>query len=588
MQSDSESIQKFLSEITSIAEDRGETKDKAFTAWIAENILGIEDSSVIDETIEVGGSNDLGIDFFYINNKPDEENSISWGQAKFSEDLNHTLTREEFEDFVNTIDRLEDPLPSANSVFKDKAGEFATYKNYFKKRMILVFTGSLSQQVKELLNDLEFVTSHKDPDVEWEILDLDKILQHVTVATTLPLSISYDSDILVKKDEESEKQSVIGFVKAKEIVRICTDNRNRNRVFLENPRESLGVNRTNKGIMETLQDERQKKKFWKLNNGITATCSDMRPSDSSYNTFEFDNFKIVNGRQTTWALTRNRGLLDDSVTVQLIVHHTADDDERDKISRTTNTQNPIKATDIVTNYSALRNLNLDFKRNHTKWFFEIQRGGYRVLSREEKTKYTIRRRLEKEPMARRYWAYNRKPHFAINVPEKELFLVDKNFEDTFGNSKAFDFILPHIFYTILDELDKKWKNDSTKKQYWKYLHKRIVKFYILSFISHTLSEMDPIQKGNIEKKIYELFTELKEGEPLPKELFQIGEMSFNNFMLILNSLTSGPSHPPMDEDELRKFLIHNDYVENLLSQKMYQNNTQPDPIYDALTAILSE
>ena len=584
---DQEAKDKFLSEIAILAQERNETVDDAFSAWIVENLLGIDDSQSIDEAVEIGGKNDFGIDFFHVNDKTDEENFISWGQAKFSKTLDKKITREEFNDFVVTVGKLESPPPTANRVLQTKSDEFNSYKNRFSKRMLLVFTGELNQQVKDMLNDNIYVASKKDPNTTWEIIDLEKILQFVTVPTTLPLTISFEKPFLKINDPVTKKDSLLGYVKGKEIVRICSDPKNKNRMFLENPRESLGITNTNKGISNTLKNPDLKQNFWKLSNGITATCSKISDETDADNKFLFENFKIVNGRQTSWSLTQNKGLVDDTVTVQLIVHNTADQDERNMISKTTNSQNPIKPADIITNDPLIRKLDIDFKK-YNKWFFEIQRGGFRILSKPEKTIFTKRRCLEKEPMARRFLAFNGKPRWAITVTEKELFLIPQNINILFENSKAIDFINSHIFYRILLELDKNWKDDDTKLNDWKYLHKVIVKFYILALIGDTLEQMNSSEKKDVLKNIYDRFNQIDNDSKLDPKLLEIGSAAYYNFRIMFGDLTS-LNQGIMDDDEMKKFLFkEEDFYEKLKNKKRLQKNILPDPIDDKLKFFISQ
>ena len=80
--------QKFLEEIDEIV-DTGVEEGEAFSRWICRNWLRIEDEQDEDDAVEVGGSGDRSVDFFWMDETPDtrEEQSINWGEAKFSRNL---------------------------------------------------------------------------------------------------------------------------------------------------------------------------------------------------------------------------------------------------------------------------------------------------------------------------------------------------------------------------------------------------------------------------------------------------------------------------------------------------------------------
>ena len=50
-------------------------------------------------------------------------------------------------------------------------------------------------------------------------------------------------------------------------------------------------------------------------------------------------------------------------------------------------------------------------------------------------------------------AFTKKPHDSINIGKHELF-NDKNIESIFRNTRAMDFIIPHIFAWTIKEYIK--------------------------------------------------------------------------------------------------------------------------------------
>ena len=580
MSSTDETIGKiFLDEINELAAERGETLDKAFSSWIVSSVLDKTENSEIDEIVEIGHSGDYGIDFFDINEDPDEESIITFGQAKFSTTLDKEVTREELETFLLSRGRLETPPLSANETFKKKAKEFQQCVGRYRVRMIYAVTGELNTQAKNLLNDPIERQKFVDPDATIEIYDLPKILAQIQTLETLPLSIKFDGTVLQRIDIATGKPSLHGFVKGKEIIK--TYENNKARIFLENPRESLGTTSTNKEIATTLKDSVKKSKFWKLNNGITAVCRTLKESETEANTWQFDNFKVVNGRQTTFSLWDNKGYVDDTVLVSLTVHTAPTEEERNDISASTNTQNPIKPADLVTNYPEIKKLFIEFQRI-PGWYFERQRGAFKLLDKANKTKITKRRVIEKAKGARLYKAFHQMPFEAVKSGEKDIFITD--YDSIFKDRKPIDFILPHIFYKLLEELTLYWKKEPSKLIQYSYLRLSVVQYYILSFLADSFNDISSPDKEKVEQKIIDLFSKIKKNDSIPKSLLEISESAFNSF---LQSLYVFSGKTTWEDKEMKeKLLERKNLISDLINtKKINAGYLGSDPIKDKLLAL---
>ena len=185
----------------------------------------------------------------------------------------------------------------------------------------------------------------------------------------------------------TKKTSVFGFVFAENIQKITK--KHKGTIFKENPREQLGKNSvTFHDIKETLVDDNEKKKFWKYNNGITATCESLEKK--SDNEFLIKDFKIVNGRQTTYSFEEFIGSLDD-VEVSIAIHEVIDEAEGRKISQTTNTQNPIKPIDRISGWPELKTLESKCKREYPEFYFERQTKSFTSEPTKIRRKITKRR-----------------------------------------------------------------------------------------------------------------------------------------------------------------------------------------------------
>jgi len=579
--------EKFFEILEKLSEDRDETIDKVFTAWLAENVFFLDNEDDIDRCIEVGSSGDWGIDFFHMENNPSKDQYIAWGQAKFSKNFDYVLDRKDFEEFVNTINILEDPPLSSKKALKDISDDFMNSRTRISpKRMYFFFCGKMSEQVKELLNDSEWIAKKKDPDTQWLFYDATKILELIEAPETPSLTIEFTPNVMNVSDNITGKKSLVGYIKASEVARLYSDPVIRNTINNLNLREYQGRTKFNQGIADTLNNDAEKSKFWKFNNGITATCELISDDTNSSTEYRFKNLKIVNGRQTSMTLYKKESLLDDNVTVKIIIHETVDNEERSLISKYTNTQNAIKASDIITNKELITKLAIQFTK-FPNWFFETQRGHYNMLDKKSKNKFTKKRRLEKEPMSRKYLAFVGDPYFAIKTRDEELLLVESNFNRIFKDKCPMDFIVSHIFYQLIEEIDEKWKNSSDEKlqKRWPYIHKRIIKFYMLGFIKNSLDNLESSEKENILKNIFDNYDELKTGDEIEQKYLDIVIAAFNEFKVLYSEKNPHETEDYTDDD-VKKYLLKYNYFPILQEHKESKMELYPDAILAKLKKVI--
>lgn len=534
----------FIQQIDDIAEQFGIAKHEAFPRWICQNILGITDEGQIDEAISIGGRGDYGIDVFHADENGDAiEQYICWIQAKFSESLNHVVNREEMESFASTLGHLKACPDGANKIFKQKSTEFVKMdarNPHIQKRLIFAVTGRINDQVRNLIyNDrwkrdrLGFGT---DSNVHLEILDLNGILSRMVVPHTPTLRIKFDGDVIERSDETTGKKSIAGYVSASSLVNLAKDHRET--LFLENPRQTIGHTApTHKAILNTLSDDTMRKKFWKLNNGITAICTALGATDDP-GSYRVDNFKIVNGRQTTYTLEDSPHPIDD-VFLSMIIHEAVDDMERNQISEATNTQNPIKPVDLVTNYPEMTELVLQCRREFDDFYFERQTNGFSSAKKSTQQRVTRRRVMKKSAAARAYYAYAISPVDA-SMPDKVLFSVigDPNhYEIVFKGRDIKDLIIPHIFMQALIALHREWcrelkvdQSDETARNKG-IISKDTIRYYILRFIYESMMDIDDSTREEIKKTIIQRFRELKDADAMPDALLSVADAAYKTFIL---------------------------------------------------------
>lgn len=535
---------QFQREIKIMCKDADIKDYQAFPRWICKNILDIRDEDAIDEAVAIGGAHDYGIDIFYLDDDDlDEAEQCVWiAQVKFSETLNYRVTKEEILSFRETVKYLENCPENANSAFKQKSMAFKKIKQAnprLKIIMLFAVTGTLNDQADKIIKS---ECGSLPPDKSIQILDLNEILSHLRMPHTPKIKISFDGNVINRVDPTTTKKSVMGHVNAAALIKSIK--LYKRSIYLENPREYLGKSTpTNKEIMKTVGDEQLRKKFWKLNNGITAICDDFYASQDS-NTFTVTNFKIVNGRQTTFTLEKSNESIDE-IFVTLTIHETADSDEHDLISQATNTQNPIKPIDLITNSNKLYDLVSQCKARQRGFYFERQTRGFDYENSLTQLRITPRRVLEKNKTARAYYAYAIDPSGAM-MPDKYLFSLAEPtyYDEIFQDRKIEELIIPHIFMTILGVLCSNWKKTASGSnsddgnacpEYADIFNKKITKYFILRFINLSMMDIEKDERANIEKRIIEIFQKLKKNDPIPKLLLNIVDITCKSFMLWFNA-----------------------------------------------------
>ena len=209
----------FSDQIADICEQMGVAPHDAFPRWICQTILGIAEEGSIDEAISIGGSNDYGVDVFHADvDSDDTDQYVCWIQAKYSEGLDHIVTREELDSFAGTLYSMRNCPEPANHTFKQKSREFASMEKRYpgiKKKMIFVAAGRLNAQAESLTRDQKWLEdkfgSEYGTTLDFEVYDLDKILSYMIMPHTPNLRIKFDGGTIRRTDEKTSKETVTGY-----------------------------------------------------------------------------------------------------------------------------------------------------------------------------------------------------------------------------------------------------------------------------------------------------------------------------------------------------------------------------------------
>ena len=263
-------------------------------------------------------------------------------------------------------------------------------------------------------------------------------------------------------------------------------------IFSGNPRTYLGSgkkkNKINLGIMETI--DQQPGNFWAYNNGITALVNDYTlPSDNGRNVLSICGITIINGAQTTGAISSVEALKDAWVPIRFIVCN--DVNITDDIISNNNKQNEILPSDLRSNDKTQNRLREEFAP-YTKLYYS---GGRRGNVRPSRSKEI----LDPFVVAQALLAFHGDCVTAYNS-KNELWSNDHLYSSIFPeNLTAKHIIFTYSLARSIDsyklELQQKADNrtDSEEKQH-KYLSKRGSKMLFLYTVSRCM-------EGVIGKKI---------------------------------------------------------------------------------------
>ena len=630
---DNNAVDSFLEEIQEFCDEQEEKcvdgslkkwydltdtqRSEALSRWACSRILEISEADE-DDAVEIGGKSDYELDIFHIKNTGEQSKQyIAWAQVKFGRDLDYVIDRKEMLDITQSIDRLEIPPVNANETFKQKAADFKKAGGRdaeATKYILVIVAGKLNTDAQDewdIFKQRVKTMGCKGGEIILELYDRTRILQNIIDPVTPTFKIEFDECVLPRKDRKTSKESVIGFVKAEEIKKHTVNNKDT--IFSLNPRQQLGSKSiTYQPILDTLASP-DAKRFWKLSNGITAVCDSFKLIPNSLPiTYEVENLKIVNGRQTTYALEKATCSISD-VEVSISIHQIGTDREEGRlISRTTNTQNKVHEIDLISTWDEPRAFAQECENKFKMFYYERQTAGFDQAKKKVQQRVTPRRKLGKEITARTCYAYEVDPVGAMMLVTKlfnpadqreyaKVFRkpwvtggkIDKDKLPTkIGEPKEIrDLLIPHIFREMIIGLEKKWikeiKTEEKRQTQIKsvggtvskkeerdlkdkirnkaIIHKDIVRYFLIHFIKLSMEEiLDQNIRNKIENKIIEEFSILAKNTSLSSlnGFMEIADATYFEFMRcyvqnkkesypphILNS--SDPDMKPSDDDIMK-------------------------------------
>ena len=219
----------------------------------------------------------------------------------------------------------------------------AKYKKNPILRLFYVTTGSWTEppQAKVLIADrtAALLALNRFSQVTFQPIgatELQKLYRRASSAWTATAQIAHPHSI---HKISGVQESFIGIIKCKEFLKlISSDNGMLKDVFYENIRDYDPSSVVNAGIASALRSN-IRDAFVLFHNGVTIVTRQLnRVGDH----FEFVDYQIVNGCQTSHILYQNRDLIDDSTFIPIKLVHSSNDEIVNGIIHGTNSQNTVQ------------------------------------------------------------------------------------------------------------------------------------------------------------------------------------------------------------------------------------------------------
>lgn len=257
-------------------------------------------------------------------------------------------------------------------------------------------------------------------------------------------------------------------------------------LFSGNPRTYLGSgkkkNKINLGIKESI--DKSPNNFWAYNNGVTALVTDYYPPEDENGHLSITGITIINGAQTTGAISNVETLKDAWVPIRFIV--CSDTNIIDEIINNNNKQNEILPSDLRSNDITQNRLRAEFEPYTGLYYSGGRRGNVRP--------YRSKVILDPYLVAQSLLAFHGDCVTAYNS-KNELWSNDKQYSRVFPeNLTAEHIIFTYSLARSIDkyklELQKKGEEriDIEEKQH-KFLAKRGSKMLFLYTVSRCLESI---------------------------------------------------------------------------------------------------
>jgi len=321
------------------------------------------------------------------------------------------------------------------------------------------------------------------------------------------------------EDTTGKVRALIGEINAFNFLKSLLDDNDDliENVFNENIRVYLRKHtRINKQIYSSIESREENFKFFFYNNGITAICDSYSHPNTDSPIVELKNFQIVNGGQTIHSIYEayKNGLEENIKNIYLLlrIYEVKERAIGQTIARFTNTQNPVRSRDVMSNDAVQVKLQKELQREG--WWYERKKYEYRDRGIDNEKK------IDAEKLGQVILSfYLEKPGSAKNK-KQEIF--GNFYNEIFNEDKISTeyVLLPYLLYKEIEKDIKKFqqkvkklKRENKLKELEKVLNKDefllYAHYYLLLGLKLLAEKESILLKLENKKKIFQNYQRVK-------------------------------------------------------------------------------
>lgn len=334
---DSTDLTDILESVSELASRAGISTHRSFTAWYAINMHDQDEDDALSSAAMDGG-NDQGIDLVFAD---DSTRTIYVIQGHCGENHAKVTPKSKWSDVVSAIPFFED-TDSLREVGRDElADQIDSVKTDSAEYAVAFGLVSLGRKNASITKAVDATRKSKTFEkYQYFYLAQEEVKEQYDALIESERGIAEDQLAFagnIIEDSGEYGRAWIGNVSAQELIRLHKTYSNQ--LFAGNVRLFLGTRKggINEQIIKTASETPGL--FWALNNGVSIIADTATPKKGKKNTLTLRRFSVVNGCQTTHALSQANASKDCKVLVRVIA---AKDAVKNDVVRFNNSQNAIK------------------------------------------------------------------------------------------------------------------------------------------------------------------------------------------------------------------------------------------------------
>ena len=345
-----------------------------FIAWYLRNIYNLDEIQA--KECMTDGADDKKIDAVFIDN---DNSLIHIIQGKF---YNGSVSGEPVQEcnaLFSNLRNLEQLQNNGNDKIKQKVSEISNaLEDEYKISIELITTGSLTQSaLADFYTYKQQIAEQDELPAELILIDNDALkiryddaLNKMTPYITHSFNLEKRKFIELNLDGTKAVIVALPLTECYKIKGIMDGS-----LFRKNVRQSLGLNKINKGISSTIRNNPQD--FFFYHNGITAVCSSFKIENDI---LTVNGLNVVNGCQSLTTIANCSESIKQNKKGYILFrfYEIGDDNEGaakgDKISTFTNSQSAVKARDLRSNDKVVLSIQKAYNQKYSDGFFLKKRG----------------------------------------------------------------------------------------------------------------------------------------------------------------------------------------------------------------------